>query len=98
MPTLFERGFLGRIGLLSMTYEKAQKIVDELTRRREVQKDEAKEWVDRLVQRGEHECQSLRRLIHDEVKSTLDELCLVTKQDFRDLSARIDTLGKQEKG
>jgi len=80
-----------------MTYEKAQKIVDELTRRGEVQQEEAKEWVDRLVQRGEDERQSLRKLIRDEVKSTLDELSLVTKQDFRDLSARIDTFGKQEK-
>jgi len=97
MHTLFERSVLAGMGLLSMTHEKAQKIVDELIRRGEVEKDEAKDWVDRLVQRGDEERQSLRKLIHDEVKSALDELGLVTKQDFQDLSARIDTLRKQEK-
>lgn len=39
MQTLFERSLLAGIGLLSMTHEKAQKIVDELTQRGEVQKD-----------------------------------------------------------
>jgi polyhydroxyalkanoate synthesis regulator phasin len=97
MRTLFEQSLLAGIGLLSMTHEKAQKIVGELTRRGEVQKDEAEEWVERLVQRGEEERQSLRKLIHDEVKSALDELGLATKQDLQDLVARIATQGKQEK-
>jgi len=50
MRTLFERSILAGIGVLSMTHEKAQKIVDELIRRGEVQKDEAKDWVESLVQ------------------------------------------------
>ena len=97
MRTLFERSFLVGIGLLSMTHEKAQKIVNELTQRGEVQKDEAKDWVEQLVQRGDEERQSIRKLIHDEVKSTLDELGLATKQDVKDLAAQIGALGKQGK-
>jgi polyhydroxyalkanoate synthesis regulator phasin len=97
MRTLFERSVLAGIGVLSMTHEKAQKIIDELIRCGEVQKDEAKDWVESLVQRGDEERQSLRKLIHDEVKSTLDELDLVTKQDLQDLASKIETLGKQEK-
>jgi polyhydroxyalkanoate synthesis regulator phasin len=97
MRTLFERSVLAGIGLLSMTHEKAQKIVDELIRRGEVQKDEAKYWVESLVQRGEDERQSLRKLIHDEVKSTLDEFGLATKQDLQDLTNGIDALSKQGK-
>ncbi|MEN4012475.1 MAG: phasin family protein [Bellilinea sp.] len=97
MRTLFERSVLAGIGLLSMTHEKAQKIIDELTQRGEVQKEEAEDWVEGLVQRGEDERQSLRKLIHDEVKSTLNELGLVTKQDLQDLASKIETLGRQEK-
>ncbi|HAF62676.1 MAG TPA: hypothetical protein DCK95_10175 [Anaerolineaceae bacterium] len=97
MRTLFERSVLAGIGVLSMTQEKAQKIVDELIRRGEVQKDEAKDWVESLVQRGDEERQSLRKLIHDEVKSSLDELGLATKQDLQDLASKIETLDKQEK-
>jgi len=97
MRTMFERSVLAGIGFLSMTHEKAQKIVDELIQRGEVQKDEAKDWVERLVQRGDEERQSLRKLIHDEVKSSLDELGLATKQDLQDLASKIETLDKQEK-
>ena len=81
-----------------MTHEKAQKIVDEFIRHVEVQKDEAKDWVESLVQRWNEERQTLRKLIHDEAKSTLDELSLVTKQVLQELASKIETLGKQEKG
>jgi len=40
MSTLFERRVLAGFGVLSMTHEKTQKIVDELIRHGEVQKDE----------------------------------------------------------
>ena len=41
--------------------------------------------------------QSLIKLIHNEAKSTLDELGVVTKQDLQDLASKIETPGKQEK-
>ncbi len=97
MHTLFERSFLAGIGLLSMTHEKAQKVVDELIRRGEVQRDDAKEWVEQLAQRGDEERQAIHKLIHDEVRSALDELGLATKQDVQDLAAKIETLDKQGK-
>jgi len=97
MRTLFERSFLVGIGVLSMTHDKAQKIVDELTQRGEVKKDEADEWVERLAQRGEEERLSLKKLIHDEVKGTMDELGLATKQDIVDLATSVDALSKQKK-
>ncbi|MHC1771263.1 MAG: phasin family protein [Flexilinea sp.] len=96
MRVLFERSFLAGIGLLSMTHEKAQKIVDELTQRGEIQKEDVKDSVERLVQRGEEERQSLRMLIRDEVKSVLEEVDLATKQDLRDMTDRIDANNKQK--
>jgi len=85
---------LAGIGLLSMIHDKAQKIIDGLTRRGEVWKDEAKDSVDRLVEGGEDVRQSLRKLIHDEVKSALDEIGQATKQDLQDMVDKKDTLGK----
>jgi polyhydroxyalkanoate synthesis regulator phasin len=97
MRTLFERSFLVGIGLLSMTHEKAQKIVDELTQRGEVQKGEAKEWIEQLVHRGEEERQAVRKLIHEEVKSALDDLGLATKEDIQELVAKVEAFNKQGK-
>ena len=85
MTTLLEKGFLAGIGLLSMTREKAQNIFDELSHEGEVQKNEVKQWVDQLSDRGEEERQALRKLIRDEMKKVLDDLGLATKEDIQKL-------------
>ena len=85
MKSLLEKGFLAGIGLLSMTREKAQKVIDELTQEGELQKNEVKEWVDQLSNRGEEERQALRKLVRDELKKVLDEMGLATKEDIQKL-------------
>ena len=85
MTTLLEKGFLAGIGLLSMTREKAQNIFDELSHEGELQRNEVKEWVDQLSDRGEEERQALRKLIRDEMKKVLDDLGLATKEDIQKL-------------
>lgn len=90
MKSLLEKGFLAGIGLLSMTREKAQKVIDELTHEGEVQKNEVKEWVDQLSERGEEERQALRRVLRDEMKKVLDEMGLATKADIQNLAEKLD--------
>jgi polyhydroxyalkanoate synthesis regulator phasin len=85
MRTLLEKGFLAGLGLLSMTREKAQKVVEELTHEGELQKGEMKQWVDQLSDRGEEERQALRKLIRDEMKKVLDEVGFATKEDIQKL-------------
>jgi polyhydroxyalkanoate synthesis regulator phasin len=85
MKTLLEKSFLAGIGLLSMTREKAQQIVEDLTHEGELQKNEVKQWVDQLSDRGEEERQALRKLIRDEMKKVMDEMGLATKEDIQKL-------------
>lgn len=85
MTTLLEKGFLAGIGLLSMTREKAQKLIDELSHEGDVQKSEVKQWVDQLSDRGEEERQALRKVIRDELKKVLDEMGIATKEDIQKL-------------
>ena len=90
MTSLLEKGFLAGIGLLSMTREKAQKLIDELSHEGEVQKSEVKQWVDKLSDRGEEERQALRKLIRDVMKKVLDEMGLATKEDIQKLLEKQD--------
>ena len=85
MKTLLEKGFLAGIGLLSMTREKAQQIIEDLSHEGEVQKGEVKQWVDKLSDRGEEDGQALRKLIHDEIKKVMDDMGLATKEDIQKL-------------
>lgn len=90
MTSLLEKGFLAGIGLLSMTRDKAQKLIDELSHEGEVQKNEVKQWVDQLSDRGEEERQALRKLVRDEMKKVLDEMGLATKEDIQKLREKQD--------
>ncbi|HEU4744881.1 MAG TPA: hypothetical protein VFS61_06575 [Anaerolineales bacterium] len=94
MKSVLEKGFLAGIGLLSMTREKAQKVIEELTHEGELQKNEVKQWVDQLSDRGEEERQALRKLVRDEVKKVLDEMGLATKEDIQKLLDRQDRAGQ----
>ncbi len=85
MKTLLEKGLLAGIGLLSMTREKAQEILDELGQEGEAQKSEVKKWVDELASRGEEERDALRKIIRDELKKALDEMGVATKEDIQKL-------------
>jgi polyhydroxyalkanoate synthesis regulator phasin len=90
MTTLLEKGFLAGIGLLSMTREKAQKLIDELSHEGDVQKSEVKQWVDQLSDRGEEERSALRKVIRDELKKVLDEMGIATKEDIQKLLEKRD--------
>ena len=90
MKTLLEKGFLAGIGLLSMTREKAQKIIDDLSHEGEVQKSEVTQWVDQLASRGEEERTALRKLIRDEMKKVMDDMGLATKEDIQKLMEKRD--------
>ncbi len=85
MKTFLEKGFLAGVGLLSMTREKAQKVIDELSHEGEIQKNEVNRWVDQLADRGEEERQALRKLIRDEMKKVMDDMGLATKEDIQKL-------------
>ena len=94
MKSVLEKGFLAGIGLLSMTREKAKKVIEELTHEGELQKNEVKQWVDQLSDRGEEERQALRKLVRDEVKKVLDEMGLATKEDIQKLLEKQDQAGQ----
>ncbi len=88
MKTNLEKSLLAGIGLLSMTREKAQKIVNDLSIQGGLEKDQGEKWVDQLTHRGEEERQAFRKIIHDEVKTVLDDLGVATKEDLQELATK----------
>ena len=88
MKTNFEKSLLAGIGLLSMTREKAQKIVNDLSNQGGLEKDQGEKWVDQLTHRGEEERQAFRNIIRDEVKTVLDDLGVATKEDLQHLASK----------
>jgi polyhydroxyalkanoate synthesis regulator phasin len=90
-----ERSVLLGMGLISLTREKAQKMVEEMMKQGEVARDEVKELTDRLVERGREERQAVRGMIEEEVDTTLKDMRLATQQELQQLQARVETLEAQ---
>jgi polyhydroxyalkanoate synthesis regulator phasin len=95
MRDIMERSFLISLGILSLTREKAQGVVDELVKRGEVRREDSKGLVDRLVQRGEEERSSFRKLIREEVAKAAHELNLATRADLEALEKKIEALAQK---
>lgn len=95
MRELIEKSALGGIGVLSLTREKAETVVDKLVKRGEVRRDEARDFVDRLTARGEEERQALRKVAKEETEHVLGGLNLATHKDIDALGQKIEALGKQ---
>ena len=95
---LVERGLLAGIGMLFVTRERAQAVVDELVNRGDVKRDESKGLVDRWVQRGEDERSNFRKLVREEIGKAAHELNLATKEDVQALEKKIEALGQKPQG
>ena len=95
MFNFFERGFLATVGVLSVSREKVQEIVDQMVARGELNLDEGKQLVDKMVKRGQEERETMRGLVRQEVQKVVGELDMVSRKDFQVLNDKLDALLKK---
>ncbi len=95
MLDFFERGFLATVGVLSLSREKVQEMVDQMVSRGELNLDEGKQLVDRMVKRGQEERESMRGLVRQEVQKVVGELDVASRKDIQALNDKLDALLKK---
>ena len=92
MFDFFEKGFLATVGMMSLTREKTQEMVDELVRRGDLNREEGSRLVDRLVTRGQEEQENFRQMIRQEMTDAMRGMNFATQDDIRALNARLDLI------
>lgn len=80
------------LGLLVLTRERAERLVQELIQQGAVSREEGKELVDSLMQRVEAEMDELRRRVRSDATKALEGAGIATKDDLQALVAKIDEL------
>ena len=90
-----ERTFLIGIGLLSLTREKAQAVVEDMVKQGSAAREDVKELTEKLVERGEEERKAFREMTREEVNRALHEMNLATAEDVERLEAEVATLKAQ---
>lgn len=89
MKNLIRKSLLLGMGAISMTRDKAEKIVRELEDKGGVKSHEAKDFVDELIEKGEQERILLKEAIKREVTGLQQTMGLTTKSDLASLEERI---------
>ena len=89
---LIERTFLIGVGAAAFTKDRVQELVEEFVKRGELNADEGREMVDRLVARSRDEARSAVRRADSSLHGALRDFGITTRRDLEDLEMRVRQL------
>ncbi|MHC1788195.1 phasin family protein [Solidesulfovibrio sp.] len=75
------------LGAAFLAKDKFTEVIDELEKRGEVSRDEAKRFLDDAKSRAKHEEEAVAARVREEVRKVLEEMGLATKDDIAELKA-----------
>jgi polyhydroxyalkanoate synthesis regulator phasin len=81
---------LAGLGAMSMTRERAEKIFDEYVQRGQVAKDARSGFVKDLMDSAERARADMEKLVAEQVRKTMINMDLPTREDIARLEAKID--------
>ena len=87
-----EELFLAGVGVVALTKDRTEELVDELAGRGKVSRDEARELVDEIVGRWRNEALRASERAGSTFSDLFKELGLVTRRDYDELELRLAQL------
>ena len=85
-----DRMMLAGIGALSMTRERAERIFDDYVKRGQMEKESRSGFVRDLMDSADRARADLERLVGEQVRKTLINMDLPTREDIARLEAKLD--------
>ena len=98
MKDLIKKGILTGVGLGLMTKEKVMDYAKKAAKEAKLTEEEGRKLVDELLNYSEETRKELEKKINDQVKNTLDQVGVATKEDLNELKKMIDKLQKGLEG
>jgi polyhydroxyalkanoate synthesis regulator phasin len=92
LKDLIERTFLAGMGAAALTKDRVQELVEELVNKGQMNAEEGREVVDRLVARSREEARLMLKKADSSLQSAYRELGLGSKEELGDLNLRIEQL------
>lgn len=90
-----KKAMLLGLGLISLTKEKAEEIVDDLIKRGSVSREERFKMVDKLLREAEKKEEELTGKINEIVQNTITQVGLASKKDLEAISKRLAEIEKR---
>ena len=92
MIDLIKKAFYTGVGLAVFTKEKAEELVQELTKQAKLSEQEGKELFDGLLKQSEQARNDFQAKVDETVLAVVKRLNLATKDEVAGLKAKIDEL------
>jgi polyhydroxyalkanoate synthesis regulator phasin len=89
---LVERTFLAGMGAAALTKDRIQDLVEEFVRRGQLNTDEGREVVERVVTRSREEARSVLKKADSSLQGAYRDLGLTTKRELEDVEFRLRQL------
>ena len=83
------------VGVLNVTKEKVEKLIDELVEMGEIPLEEKSKAVKEIMKKIQHEEKEIYNKIRDEVKHAIQEIGIATKGDMKDLDEYLNGFHKK---
>ncbi len=85
------------LGLISLTKEKAEEIVDELIKRGEIVKEERLKAIDKILEEAERQEKIISEKIGEIFRKIISEAGLPTKKDLAEVLRKLEEIEKKIK-
>lgn len=92
---IIKKAMLLGLGVISLTKEKAEELVDDLIKRGEVTREERFKMVDKLLKEAEKQEEELFGKISETVQKVITDLGLPTKKELDEISKRLEEIEKR---
>jgi polyhydroxyalkanoate synthesis regulator phasin len=92
---MIKKAMLLGLGVISLTKEKAQEVVDDLIKRGEVSKDERFKMVDALLKEAEKQEKEVTAKVDETVHKVIAKMGLATKEAQNDILKRLEEIEKR---
>jgi polyhydroxyalkanoate synthesis regulator phasin len=92
LKDLIERTFLAGMGAAVVTKDRIQELVEELVGKGQINAEEGREVVERLVERSREEARSVLKKADSSLHSAYRNLGLGSKQEQEELALRVEQL------
>lgn len=97
MFDLIKKTYLAGLGLVSMTTEKVEELVDDLIKRGEVAEKDRSKAVNDIINRVQEEQDKLYQTVRDYVKKVVHDMGLPTRDEYIELQKQIAELERELK-
>lgn len=92
MFEMLDKLMLAGLGALTMTRERAEKLFDEYVSKGQAERDTRSGFVKEVMDSAERTRAEFQRLVADQVRQTVNNLHLATKDDLQRIELKLDQL------